>query len=398
MLIGLIIRVGMGFRLFVRPGLLFLIFIYSFQPLLALDSKAKGMAVGKLRVGVVLPFSGSQKDYGSELYVGIQMALTKVRQIDPEFGAKMELVKADDKSSVRGVHQAVSILQKQRVHGYIGSVTESNSKKLAELVQKMKKPLVVPVASSLEFEPWRSYTYHANYQRHWQGRVLAQLVLNPLKKKRVAIVYDGKSQLALDTMAEFLRGIQQTGVQVVMQEDSSAHKRSYMAMAERVIEKGAELLFYPSENPEDVRNMIQSLSRSNADVPLLGLDVWGEPSFRQKVGSYLAGQYYLLPFSHRNELDKSVKWFTAEFVARTKRYPSAVAYLGYDSLMMFYAAFKQAQSERSEELLRVMRTLQKVPGLLGEFALNEKAGYAEKSAVVIQQMEGGLKRSQIVSF
>lgn len=361
----------------------------------AASHQAQGMAVGRLRVGVVLPFTGSQADYGQEVYTGMQIAMTQIRAKDADMGHKIELVKANDRSSVSGVDLAVSELDKRRVQIYVGSVTEINSQQLVKLAAEKQKPVIVPVATTVSLKDVYTNAFMANYPRAWQGRLLAKWVSTSRPQSRVGVIYDAQSPFASRLVEQFVQGLGVSAAQLVFKEDVPVKERKYGELASLLVERQAGVLLYPSEDVDDVRRMLAEIDKKKASVQLLGVDAWGEPAFAQKVGGRTQQMSYLLPFSYRNEADPEVRWFTSEFVARLKRYPSAIAYLGYDSMMMAYSAFKQANSERSSELKRVLHTLREVPGLLGAFTVGVRSPFPEKAAMVVSLGPRGVSWNKV---
>jgi len=150
-----------------------------------------GRAAGTINVGVVGPLTGDQAEVGQEMINAIKMAADEFNASGAMKGTTINLNIQDD---LGNPNQAAIIAQKfvdasvTAVIGHWGSGTTAAG---IPIYQKARIPVLAPTPSNpaLIKLPDHSFIFRTADSQEIEGKVLADLFVNKLKKKRIAILY-----------------------------------------------------------------------------------------------------------------------------------------------------------------------------------------------------------------
>lgn len=153
------------------------------------------LAAERIKIGVILPFTGGSSIAASEIFNGITLALEEVNAAGGVLGRKIELIKEDDESiPTKGVTAAQKLITRDRVVALIGTYNSAVALPASDVARKAKVPMVTGGSTAVTVtkantpgDPW--------FFRHFpgsdeQGTQSAQDVVLRLKKKRLAILYE----------------------------------------------------------------------------------------------------------------------------------------------------------------------------------------------------------------
>jgi ABC-type branched-subunit amino acid transport system substrate-binding protein len=86
-------------------------------------STAQGVADTEIRLGISAPFTGSAKELGNQMKLGIETAFNLVNDSGGIHGRQLKLVAADDGyEPLRAAESMKELYDKQQVFGFIGNV------------------------------------------------------------------------------------------------------------------------------------------------------------------------------------------------------------------------------------------------------------------------------------
>ncbi len=159
--------------------------------LLALCLLVPGYAQGKIIVGVAGPLTGDLAEVGQEMVQAITMATDEFNASGAIPGKTITLDIQDDQGNP---NQAAIIAQKfvdKQVTAVIGHWSSSATAAGIPIYQKGQIPVLAPTPSNpaLIQLPDHSYIFRTADSQEKEGKVLADLFVNKLGKKRIAILY-----------------------------------------------------------------------------------------------------------------------------------------------------------------------------------------------------------------
>ena len=355
-----------------------------------------GKEIGKLVVGVVLPMSGPQAAYGVEALTGIKLAMEDIARDHPQYHQLIRILVGDDKSTASGAETAAKSLIRRRASIFLGSVTRTNSASLARVAKEFHKPLVIPANSSLPLRNPSPLIFRSCALDRWQGYLLGEFASKTLGKTNAAILLDPKDHLAHDVAEHFTRNFRRNGGKISLREmyQRGSQNTDFKGRISKIGQSGAQVILFPTSDVEEAAAVMTELRRQKINIPLLGLDRWNTPRLGRTAGPAYPGHFYILPFSSA-EPGAATQNFVSRFKARTRRFPSALAAMAYDAMLLVADSFKRAGTSRAKELARAIKRTHNLKGLLGPVSINANQT-AEKSGVVMMTTGRGSQAKALV--
>lgn len=354
-------------------------FLYSGLCIPATPS-AQGKVIGKLKIGVILPETGSQVEYGKELWIGIELAMEDLMKSNPDLQQRIILMKEDDQSTPKGAEKAAQILIKKRASLLIGSVTRISSEAVAEVARKMNRPLIVPGVQNLSFAGDKEYIYRSCYIERWQGAILAEFMTKEFPDKNIAIFSSPSDYYSHDIIEQFKK--KYMNKKQLVQMEYITDQTAMLKLLQSLVQDKVEYILFPSKSIEEVAKLQKLIVSKNLGLTLLGGNRWASYKLRNLAGNSYQGHYFVTPFTPYLQ-DPLVKSFAERFLAKVKRYPSPLAAFSYDAMTLAAHAFRTAKTNRAKELNRALQNAQKVQGLLGSFNMNGEH-FAERPGVIMK--------------
>jgi len=158
---------------------------------LAVSGCSGGSSNNTITVGVVGPMTGDNAEYGQEMANAIKLAAEEFNASGALKGKTIKLDIQDDKNDP---NQAAIIAQKfvdAKVTGVIGHWSSSTTAAGMPAYQKGGIPVVAPTPSKPDLIklPQDSYIFRTADSQEQEGKVMADLFVNKLGKKNIAILY-----------------------------------------------------------------------------------------------------------------------------------------------------------------------------------------------------------------
>ncbi len=200
-----------------------------------------------VKVGIILPLTGSQAAFGEALKTGYLIAVDEINAGSGVLGKKVELDFYDDQSKPDQAVQGVSkLVDQDRVSILLGSFSSESTKAMIPAVTLRQVPLIIPAANAdnvMETKsPWvfRICAGAADYAR----ATLAFLKDNGAPKT-IAIVYENTNfgQAAMQAMAAAASA---AGMKVVASESYEAKSPDYRAVLRRVKQANPDVVYFCS--------------------------------------------------------------------------------------------------------------------------------------------------------
>jgi len=354
-----------------------------------------------LRVGVVLPLSGTMGPYGQEVLNGINLALEHLKKADPDVANRIAIISKDGEG-VSGVSEkaARQLLSNERADILIGSVTNPTTMSLASLAMELRKPLVAPAATNAAITKRGEYVFRTCNIDANQGAIMARFAATNLKKTTAAIIFEPGSEYSVALANQFEKTFTQNGGTITGKVEFKAGTEDFKAIITKARKGRPAIMFVPGYN-QDATKIINQAHALAVKTVFLGGDGWDSPDLYKEVDkAALKNVYYTISYS---ELDPDPKiqefikaYQSASFASGKPRRPSALAISGYDAMTVVYDAFKRAHNHLSEPLTRALNETKDVATLLGNLSINAQRD-AEKPAVVISATADGPRFSARVS-
>src|SRR5215471_15308596 len=349
-----------------------------------------GACQDTVRIGVILPLTGSQAAFGEALKNGYLIALDEINAKGGVLGKKVELDIYDDQSKPDQAVQGVSkLVDQDHVAMLLGAYSSENTKAIINPVTSHQIPLLIPTATADNVMDSKS---------PWVFRICAgakdyaTATLEFLKHngapKTMAIVYE-KTNFGQANMQAMKDAAQAAGINVVAVEEYEAKAPDYKAVLRRVKDKNPEVIYFCSYLLDAT-----TLMRQSQEVDL-------NPRYYTSAGTgFAAAEFPTAKGAGKNaEFTFSVsqwlpeapwpgsKEFDAEYFKRFNSHPQYHAMQAYQSLMTAALAINGAKSLDPAKVRDTLKGINLKATAFGPVKFD--ANGQNQHVVLITQIQGG---------
>jgi branched-chain amino acid transport system substrate-binding protein len=319
----------------------------AIRTLFVLVVSAACISQDSVKIGIVVPLTGSQAAFGEALKNGYLIALDEINAKGGVLGKKLELDFYDDQSKPEQAVQGVSkLVDQDHVPALLGSFSSESTMAMIPAVTQHQVPLIIPIALADNLldskSPWvfRVGASSADYAR----ATVAFLKENG-SPKTLGIVYENTNfgQSSMKAMSSAAQG---AGIKVVAVEPYEAKSPDYRAVLQRVKRANPEVIYFCSYLLDAT-----TLMRQSQEVDL-------NPKYYTSAGTGFAiaefptskgaGKNAEYTFAVMQWLP-SARWagskeFDAEYLKRYNSHPTHHPMSAYATLHVAARAINQAKS------------------------------------------------------
>ena len=339
------------------------------------------LALADVKVGVVLPTSGSIATFGQENINGLKLAMEKIKKSSKQ---KITLFVEDDKSEAIEATNAIrKLINVDKVSIVIGEVTSSNTLAMAPIAQENKIPLFSPAATNVKVTQVGNFISRACFTDDFQGVVMAKFAVNGLKKTKGLIVIDNSSDYSIGLGAAFKAEFLKIGGKLVSNEELTYVQKDmdFQSLLRKIKRANPEVIFLPGYYGE-VGLIIKQARALGITAPFLGGDGWDSPKLFEIAGPAIKGNYISSHFAP-DDKDPKVQSFVKDYEKAYKAKPGAMAALGYDAIGIVADAINRAKSTSSIDINAAILATKNYPGVTGSITIDENRN-SKKAAVVLE--------------
>ena len=355
-----------------------------------------GMAA-ELKIGVIAELTGDMPAVGASCK---QAALMAVDEVNSTGGLKVggvtytidlqieDNVAKSDQSALA----AQKLIAQDRVLAIIGPNASLGAVPASAIAEGGKTVMITPWSTNpkttRDMRTGRSkrYVFRACYTDTFEGHVLAMFVLNQLKLKRAAALYDVASEAPTSQSELFRRIFTENGGIMTAFETYTTGDRDFSAQLTKIKASNPDIIFLPSYY-NDVPLVVTQAKRLGITAPFLGSDAWSSPQLITLSQGAVEGYYFANHYAADIATPAAQKFIKA-YKERYKTLPDDVAALTYDAFGLLFQALKQVDKPDREALRNAMSKISNYEGVTGNMRFQEGSGDPIKSAVILQVKNG----------
>lgn len=346
-----------------------------------------------IKVGLIVELTGDMPGVGASSKNAAQLAVNEQNSAGGiSIGGKpyqIELVVEDNASKAEQSVAAVNkLITQDNVLAIVGPNASLGAIPAAEIAEYNKTLLITPWSTNPKTtldtttgKP-KDYVFRACYTDPFEGRVLARFVLEKLKAKKVAVLYDVASEAPKSQADLFRLTFEELGGKTVAFETYTTGDRDFSAQLTKIKSANPDVIFLPAYY-NDVGLIAQQAHRAGIKQPLVGSDAWSSPELIKLSNGTVEGDYFANHYASDIATPTAKKFIDAY----TKQYgniPDDVAALTYDSMGLLFEAIKKSPSLDRKVVRDSLATLANYPGVTGNIQFTAGSGDPVKSAVIMQ--------------
>ncbi|MEU6606070.1 branched-chain amino acid ABC transporter substrate-binding protein [Streptomyces shenzhenensis] len=371
------------------------------------DSGDKGSDSGggtTVVIGVDAPLTGDLSALGLGIKNSVDLAAKTANKEDYVKGITFEIEALDDQGQPSsGQQNATKLVADKSVLGVVGplnsSVAESMQKvfddaKLVEVSPANTNPALTQGTNwqTSKARPYKSYFRTATTDAI-QGPFAAQYLFNDAKKKKVFVI-DDKKTYGAGLAATFTEEFKKLGGTVAGSEHINPDTKDFSAVATKVKNSGADVVYYGGEYPQ-AGPLSKQIKAAGAKIPVIGGDGIYSADFIKLAGATATGDLATSVGAPVEEL-ASAKEFVANYkAAGYKEAYEAYGGYSYDSGWAIIEAVKKVVEDNDGKLpsdarAKVSEAMQNVSfdGVTGKVSFDEYGDATNKQLTVYAVKNG----------
>ncbi|MFF7963927.1 branched-chain amino acid ABC transporter substrate-binding protein [Streptomyces sp. NPDC007903] len=368
-------------------------------------SDAKGGTT--VTIGIDAPLTGDLSALGLGIKNSVDLAVKTANKKEYVKGVTFKIEAKDDQGQPSsGQQNSTALVTDKSVLGVVGPLNSSVAESMQKVLDDAKLAQVSPANTGpgltqgpdwqkKKVRQYKSYFRTATTDAI-QGPFAAEYVFNKAKKKKVFVI-DDKKTYGAGLAATFTEAFKKLGGKVVGTEHINPDTKDFSAVATKVKNSGADVVYYGGEYPQ-AGPLTKQIKAAGAKVPLVGGDGIKDDTFF-KLGGPAATGDYATSVGAPVETLPSAKQFVADYKAAG--YKEAYAAYGgysYDSAWSIIEAVKKVVDDNDGKLpsdarAKVTAALQNVSfdGVTGKVSFDEYGDATNKQLTVYSVKDGAWK-------
>ncbi|MGW0631587.1 branched-chain amino acid ABC transporter substrate-binding protein [Streptomyces sp. NPDC002758] len=382
------------------------------------DSGDKGSDSGSggttVVIGVDAPLTGDLSALGLGIKNSVDLAANTANKQKYVKGVTFKIEALDDQAQPSsGQQNATKLVADKSVLGVVGPLNSSVAESMQKVFDDAKLVEVSPantnpaLTQGTNWQTSKARTYKSYFRTATtdaiQGPFAAQYVYNKAKKTKVFVI-DDKKTYGAGLAATFTDEFKKLGGKVVGTEHINPDTKDFSAVATKVKNSGAEVVYYGGEYPQ-AGPLSKQIKAAGAKIPLVGGDGIYADDFIKLGGASSTGDLATSVGAPVETLP-SAKDFVANYTAAGyKEEYAAYGGYSYDSAWAIIEAVKKVVDDNGGKLPsdardKVTAAVQNVSfdGVTGKVSFDEFGDATNKQLTVYSVTSGAWKAVESGTF
>lgn len=322
----------------------------------------------QVKIGAVLPLTGSAAVWGQNAKMGIELALKEINSAGGARDRKVDVLYEDSQSDpVKAVSSLGKLIDVDKVQMVIGDIASSNVLAMAPVAEKAKVVLLSPGASNPEITQAGEYIF-----RNWQSDALegdldARFAYNRLGWREISIVYVGNAYgTGLKTVFE--KSFHLMGGKILTSEQFQQGATDLRSQLERIRRSNPHGIYMPGYPPE-MAILLRESKELGINARFLSVQAFDDPQILQLAKGATEGVIFSVP-EPPDTTNSIVNNFTMHYRTMFGKEPGVCSNTGYDALRILVWAINQG-GYSGPEVQKQLLKLKDFPGAAGSTTFDE---------------------------
>ena len=337
-----------------------------------------------LRVGVLLPLTGSAAEPGKKALQGVELAIEQynAQHATAPVSLSVEDSQSDPKSGVSAFNKLVSVDEAAVV---IGDMMSSVTLAVAPIAERDHIVLLAPGASSPKVRDAGDFIFRNWVSDDFDGTVMAEY-LRERKGASVAAVLYVNNDYGSGLASAFRTRFEALGGKTVLSEGYPQDASDFRSTLTKISTKHPDVLYLPGQPKEDgyIVKQARELGLTCTLAANLSVEL---PDFRTIAGPAAQGIIYSAPAFDPDSKEAVVRDFVKAFQGKYGDAPDVTAAHGYDAARILLEALARCQF-RAERLREALYGIRDFPGVTGRTTFDDH-GDVHKDIAIKQTAKDG---------
>ncbi|MER5910303.1 branched-chain amino acid ABC transporter substrate-binding protein [Streptomyces sp. NPDC001982] len=382
------------------------------------DSGDKGSDSGSggttVVIGVDAPLTGDLSALGLGIKNSVDLAANTANKQKYVKGVTFKIEALDDQAQPSsGQQNATKLVADKSVLGVVGPLNSSVAESMQKVFDDAKLVEVSPantnpaLTQGTNWQTSKARTYKSYFRTATtdaiQGPFAAQYVYNKAKKTKVFVI-DDKKTYGAGLAATFTDEFKKLGGKVVGTEHINPDTKDFSAVATKVKNSGAEVVYYGGEYPQ-AGPLSKQIKAAGAKIPLVGGDGIYSADFIKLGGASATGDLATSVGAPVETLPSATEFVANYKTAGYKEAYEAYGGYSYDSAWAIIEAVKKVMDDNGGKLPsdardKVTAAMQNVSfdGVTGKVSFDEFGDATNKQLTVYSVTSGAWKAVESGTF
>lgn len=326
---------------------------------------AAARAADPIKIGMVVPLTGSIADAGRYGTQGAKLAVEEINKSGGVLGRPLELMIEDDQSLNPATVLAFTKLSDDKdIVAFLGPTRSTQIQAIAPSVKLTGRPVMIggtDPSLTLSGNPW-FFRFRPNDT--FTARVMSDFGVNKLGKKKWAIVHatDAFGTTAKTLFTDTLKNL---GITPVLIEGQPNNSPDYTAVALAVKQSGADALATFITFEPDVAIFARQLRQLGVNIVWLGSPSITTTTARKLASATLYGTYAVADF--HPDANPEAKSFSDKYLAAYKTTPDFFGSWPYDAVHVLAKAIASAGSTDPQKIRDALLAIRGYQGVEGTY-------------------------------
>jgi branched-chain amino acid transport system substrate-binding protein len=317
-----------------------------------------------IRVGIVVPLTGSVPSFGVEVRNGVLLAVKEWNDRGGINGSKIVTFVEDGQcAALPGVQAARKLIFTDNIHYLIGEVCSVASMPISEIANASQVIQVSPTSTNPRVTidkvgNVKPYVFRNCFIDPYQGLVAAKFARNNLAAKTAFIMGDSSNEYVSGLMNTFDRYFPQLGGTVVGRGYYIGDQTDFSAILAQVQAAKPDIVYLP-----DYYNIVNLVTRqakaSGLAITFVGGDGWDSQDLDLEAAE---GSYFDNHFSDqdaRPEVSLFLDLYNSSFPDRERSVgvQLMIAALAYDAAYMIFQCIKEAGTDDTTQVAKRLESI-----------------------------------------
>jgi branched-chain amino acid transport system substrate-binding protein len=322
-----------------------------------------------LKIGMVQPLTGAAAESGKYQVQGAKLAIEGVNKAGGVLGRQVELVVEDDQTTNPGAVLAFSKLASDPdIVAFIGSVRSTQVQAMSPDIQKYGKPVMIGGTDPTLTHSGNPWLFRCRPNDSFSARVMADLGLNTLGKKKWAIVHSTDT-FGTNGMKNLVAALKAAGVEPVLIQGYTNNSQDFTPVALAVRQSGADILGSYFTFETDAGIFAKQLRQLGATLDWIGSASNATATALKLGGASLNGTYTVVDFN--KDSSPTAQDFATRYNDAYKATADLFGAWTYDAATILTEAIKTAGSTDPAKIREAILAVKGKPGAEGIYDFDQ---------------------------
>ena len=311
-----------------------------------------------LKIGGMLPLSGTASIEGRQIIQGLQFAVAEWNAKGGVFGRQIELVMEDDEgNSTKGVTAVRRLIEREGVPFIVGTYASAVAAAASKVSAEYKVPMLsggstgaVVTDQNTPGDPW--------FFRSWpdsnrQGDDTAKAIVQKFKKTKVAILHDN-TNYGVTLAEQVTRVVTSVGGTIISSDGYNPGEQDFSSALTKMRSLAPEAV-YIGGWAGDGANIVRQAAEVGLRTQFIGSGSMISDDFIKLAGPACEG-VAVAPLYEPSTPNPVGKAFGERFKAQFKQEANTFSALGYDSTNIGIEAMRRAGKPDGAEIQKILKT------------------------------------------